>query len=418
MKVKVYPGFAKGSVKIPPSKSILHRAIICACLADGKSTIRNVTFSDDIKATINAFKQLGIKIEKMDNSLDIYGNGKLSFFGDEEIDCIESGSTIRFLIPLFCNSKGVRFTGKHSLLKRPLSVYEDIFINKNIRFERADNNIYLKGEIEPGLYTLPGNVSSQFISGLLFSLPLKDSDSQVEIIGKLESKKYVDLTIDVLKSFGINIMVKNNVYFIKGNQTYKSCNYTVESDYSQLAFFAVAGIINGDIKIGNINRNTLQPDSVIIDLIKSMGGKILKERDALRFVKSETSGIDIDVSQCPDIGPILSVLGAVSKGNTFIFNANRLRIKETDRLLATNEILSVLGIKTNILEDSYIIHGSEIFRKGTVDSYNDHRMAMSAAIAALRAEGPIIIERAEAINKSYPDFFEDLQSLGIKTEYL
>jgi 3-phosphoshikimate 1-carboxyvinyltransferase len=149
-----------------------------------------------------------------------------------------------------------------------------------------------------------------------------------------------------------------------------------------------------------------------------MGGKVLKERDALRFVKSETSGVDIDVSQCPDIGPILSILGAVSKGDTLIFNANRLRIKETDRFTATNEILSVLGIKTNITGDSYIIHGSEIFRKGTIDSYNDHRMAMSAAIAALRAEGPIIIERAEAINKSYPDFFEDLQSLGIKIEYL
>jgi 3-phosphoshikimate 1-carboxyvinyltransferase len=418
MKVKVYPGFAKGSVKIPPSKSILHRAIICACLADGKSTIRNVTFSDDIKATINAFKQLGIKIEKMDNALNIYGNGKLSFFGDEEIDCKESGSTIRFLIPLLCNNKGISFTGKHSLLKRPLSVYEDIFISKSIKFERTENNIFIKGEIEPGIYKLPGNVSSQFISGLLFSLPLKNSDSKVEIIGKLESKKYVDLTIDVLNSFGINIIEKNNIYFIKGDQTYKSCNYTVESDYSQLAFFAVAGIINGDIKISNVNKNTLQPDSVIIDLIKSMGGKVLKERDSLRFVKSETSGLNIDVSQCPDIGPILSILGAVSKGETLIYNANRLRIKETDRLLATNEILSVLGIKTNILGDSYIIYGSETFKKGTIDSYNDHRMAMSTAIAALRADGPIIIERAEAINKSYPDFFDDLQSLGIKIEYL
>jgi 3-phosphoshikimate 1-carboxyvinyltransferase len=418
MKVKIYPGFAKGSVRIPPSKSILHRAIICACLADGKSTIKNVSFSDDIKATINAFKQLGIKIEKMDNALNVYGNGNLSFFGDEEIDCKESGSTMRFLIPLLCNDKGISFTGKHSLLKRPLSVYEDIFINKNIKFDKNENNIYIKGEIDPGLYKLPGNVSSQFISGLLFALPLKTLDSKIEITGKLESKKYVDLTIDVLKSFNINIIEDNNVYFISGNQTYKSCNYSVEADYSQLAFFAVAGIINGDIKISNVNKNTLQPDSVIIDLIRSMGGKVLKERDSLRFVKSETFGIKIDISQCPDIGPILSILGGVSKGETLIYNANRLRIKETDRLLATNEILSVLGIKTNILGDSYIIQGSEIFRKGTIDSYNDHRMAMSTAIAALRAEGPLIIERAEAINKSYPDFFDDLQSLGIRIEYI
>lgn len=418
MKVKVYPGFAKGNVKTPPSKSILHRAIICASLADGKSVIKNVNFSEDIKATINAFKRLGVKIEKMDNALSITGNGSLPFFGDENIDCKESGSTLRFLIPILCNTKGITLSGKHSLLKRPLSIYEDIFSRENILFEKEEDSIYIKGEIKPGNYKIPGNVSSQFISGLLFSLPLKDGNSKIEIIGDLESKKYVDLTIDVLKAFNINISKKTNIYFIKGNQVYKPTNYSVEVDYSQLAFFAVAGIINGDVKISNASKNTLQPDSAIIDIIKKMGGKVFKERDSLRFVKSQTIGTKIDVSQCPDIGPILSILGGLSTGETEILNANRLRIKETDRLKATTEILSVLGVRTRINGDNYNIQGIENYNKATVDSYNDHRMAMSSAIAALRADGPIIIERAEAINKSYPNFFEDLQSLGIKIEYM
>ena len=418
MKVKIYPGFAKGNVKIPPSKSILHRAIICASLAEGKSVIRNVNFSEDIKATINAFKKLGVKIEKMDNALSINGIGNLLFFGDEIIDCKESGSTLRFLIPILCKRKGITLSGKHSLLNRPLSIYEEIFKKEHVLMNKKDDSIYVQGEIKAGVYKLPGNVSSQFISGLLFSLPLKTGDSKIEIIGNLESKKYVDLTVDVLKNFNINISKDNNVYYIKGNQVYKPTNYIVEADYSQLAFFAVAGIINGNVKIRNLNKNTLQPDSIIIDLIKEMGGKILKERDSIRFVKSQTTGIKIDISQCPDIGPILSILGGVSYGETQIVNANRLRIKETDRLIATNEILSVLGVKTNIIEDSYTIQGVEKFQSCTVDSYNDHRMAMSSAIAALRADGPIIIERSEAINKSYPNFFEDLESLGIKIEYM
>ena len=211
MKVKIYPGFAKGNVKIPPSKSILHRAIICASLAEGKSVIRNVNFSEDIKATINAFKKLGVKIEKMDNALSINGIGNLLFFGDEIIDCKESGSTLRFLIPILCNSKGITLSGKHSLLNRPLSIYEEIFKKEHVLMNKKDDSIYVQGEIKAGVYKLPGNVSSQFISGLLFSLPLKTGDSKIEIIGNLESKKYVDLTVDVLKNFNINISKDNNV---------------------------------------------------------------------------------------------------------------------------------------------------------------------------------------------------------------
>ncbi|MFA7075401.1 MAG: 3-phosphoshikimate 1-carboxyvinyltransferase [Candidatus Izemoplasmatales bacterium] len=418
MIVKIYPGFAKGQISVPPSKSLLHRAIICASLAKGKSVIRNVSFSDDIKATINAFKTLGVRINKLENALEVNGNGNLSFFGDEVIDCKESGSTLRFLLPIFSNNKGIVFTGKSSLLRRPLSIYEEIFKDNKMIFENVNNKLFVKNELPANNYKVFGDVSSQFISGLLFTLPLKKENSTIRIIGNLESKKYVDMTIKVMNHFGIKIITRNNVYYIKGNQQYKPYDYKVESDFSQLAFFAVAGIINGDVKIMNINKDSLQPDSKIIDIIKEMNGKVLKEKTSLRFIKSETTGIEIDVSQYPDIAPILSILGGLSKGITNINNGKRLRFKETDRLSAINQILNLLGVNTIINNDSYQVNGESYFLSNNFDSYNDHRMVMSIAIAALRAEGPLIINRAEAINKSYPEFFDDLQSLGIKIEYL
>ncbi len=418
MKVKVYPGFASGQISVPPSKSLLHRAIISACLAKGKSIVRNIVLSEDIKATINAFKRLGVKIQKEENSLIIHGKGELSFVGDETINCNESGSTLRFIIPIFTNNKGINLTGKPSLLKRPLSIYEELFNRNNLTFNHKDNHIYLKGDFPSGVFEVAGNVSSQFISGLMFSLPLKNNDSIIKIIGTLESKRYVDMTIFVLSKFGIEITEFENAYYIKGNQKYQATNYLVESDFSQLAFFAVAGTINGEVKVNNINFASLQPDKEVINIIKKMDGKIHKDKNSLTFSKTQTRGIDIDVSQSPDIAPILSVLGGLSTGQTNILNAKRLRIKETDRLQATNDILRKLGVKSQINDDSLLIVGQKHFNSNSFDSYNDHRMVMSLAIAALRATEPIIINKAEAINKSYPHFFEDLQSLGIKVEYM
>jgi 3-phosphoshikimate 1-carboxyvinyltransferase len=321
-------------------------------------------------------------------------------------------------MPLFANKKGIYFTGKESLLNRPFKIYEDIFKKNNVIFKKIDGKIYIQNELQANTYEVLGNISSQFISGLLFSLPLKKSDSIIKIIGNLESKKYVDMTIDVLKEFGISISKEENVYYIKGNQKYLPSNYKVESDYSQLAFFAVAGIINGDIAIQNLNTESLQPDFEIINLIEKMGGKIIKEKNIYKFIKSETNGINIDVSQNPDIAPILSILAAVSKGETCFENAQRLRYKETDRLKATSESLNLLGVKCKVKNDSFTVHGQNILQGNSFSSYNDHRMVMSISIAALRANSPITIEGAQAVNKSYPDFFEDLKSLGVKIEYL
>jgi 3-phosphoshikimate 1-carboxyvinyltransferase len=221
-----------------------------------------------------------------------------------------------------------------------------------------------------------------------------------------------------MRNFGVNITKTDYGYYIEGNQLYKPTNYKVEADCSQLAFFAVGGILNGDIKISNINLNSLQPDSQITNIIKKMNGRIIKEKSYLRFVKSQTNGINIDVSQCPDIAPILSVLGALSLGETKIENASRLKIKETDRLWAINNILQKFGVKTSVKADSYIVTGQNVLSGNEFNSYNDHRMVMSIAIASLRSDKPVIIEDYLVVNKSYPSFFEDLASLGIKIEYI
>ncbi|MCF7923932.1 MAG: 3-phosphoshikimate 1-carboxyvinyltransferase [Candidatus Izimaplasma sp.] len=418
MKVKIHPGFAKGEINVPPSKSMLHRAIISASLANGTSKISNVIFSEDIKATIAAFKQLGVDIKTNKYTLEISRNKSLTYSGKEIINCNESGSTLRFLIPILANEKGIRFTGKTTLMTRPLSVYETIFKENNYDFIKKNNTLYLNNEFKAGNYIIPGNISSQFITGLLFALPLKKYDSQIEITGVFESQNYVEMTIDILKKFGIEITKDNNIFYIKGNQEYKATDIIIESDYSQLAFFAVAGVINGDIKINNAKLNSLQPDKAIIKIIKQMNGNITIKDGSYHFNKSETKGIDIDVSQYPDIAPILSILAGLSNGKTNILNAKRLKIKETNRLEASYDVLKKLGVNVKIGDDSLSIIGQNKFIGNEFNSYNDHRMVMSIAIASLRNNQPITINNAEAINKSYPTFFEDLHSLGIKIEYM
>ncbi|MDY0023739.1 MAG: 3-phosphoshikimate 1-carboxyvinyltransferase [Candidatus Izemoplasmatales bacterium] len=418
MNIIIHPGFAKGDVKIPPSKSYLHRAIICASLAEGKSVIKNIILSEDVKATINALKTVGIQINKLDNALEIYGRKEFPFIGDEVIDCNESGSTLRFLIPLLTNMKGILFTGKRGLFKRPLSIYKDIYERNNLSFSLIEESLFTKGTIEAGNYIINGNISSQFISGLLFALPLKSTDTTIEIVDPFESKKYVDMTIKVLSEFGINIQINNNIYFIKGNQQYKPKDYIVEADYSQAAFFAVAGIINGEISISNLNEETLQPDYDIISIIKKMNGKIVKEKNDFRFLKSKTKGIEIDVSQCPDLSPILAVLGGLSEGKTVIKNVSRLKLKEIDRLSAIVDYLTVLGVKTNSDENTIEIFGQQFFTPKEFNTYNDHRIVMALAISALRSNKPLRINNINVINKSYPGFIDDLENLGIKVEYV
>lgn len=423
--INIEPRELSGIVNIPPSKSISHRAIICAGLSDGKSRIDNIILSDDMYATINGLRNLGVQIdinESVDTdrcSLDIQGSGRLEIVNNE-IDCNESGSTIRFLIPMGCLVDGeVIFAGSGKLVERPLKTYYQIFEEQGIEYETRDGKLPLKvnGRLKPGIFKVPGNISSQFITGLMFVLPLLDGDSQIVITSELESKGYVDLTIDMLNKFSVDVENDDYKSFrVKGNQKYMPCNYSVEGDFSQVAFFVVGGLLGNDIKCKGMNFNSKQGDIAIIDIVKRMGGDIELKGDCIHIKKSNTVGAIIDGSQCPDIIPVLAVLASLSKGETQIINAGRLRIKESDRLESTRTELNKLGANVEETEDGLIIKGVDHLDGGNVDSWNDHRIAMSMAIASIKAKEEVTLSDALAVTKSYPGFWDDFKSLGGKID--
>lgn len=416
--IELKPSKLKGFIEIPPSKSLGHRAIICASLAKGKSIIENIQLSKDITATIEGMKSFGVNIEIKGSVAEIKGNDgfNLEICGNKVVDCIESGSTIRFLIPLALVKKNkTTFEGRGKLVSRPLDPYYEIFKTKDIKYYNENGNLPLtvEGKLTAGEFRIKGNISSQFITGLLFALPLLEGNSKIVITTELESKGYVDLTIDMLNKFGI--VIENNNYsefIIKGNQTYRNGKYKIEGDFSQAAFWLTAAILGSDLKCGNMNFESLQGDKVIIDLIKQMGAEILIEDSSVKAVSSITKGISIDASECPDLVPILAVLGSLSEGETKIFNAERVRIKECDRLQAITCELKKLGADIEELPDGLIIKGKEKLKGGVVESWNDHRIAMALAIASTRCEENVIINDSECVQKSYPEFWEDFKKLG------
>jgi len=420
--VEIKPRKLSGSLEIPPSKSVSHRAIISAGLARGESVISNVLLSQDMIATCKAMEALGAEIDyqKQANyryTLKIKGGAVLKL-NTEEIDCNESGSTLRFMIPiLLLQNQRVVVTGKGRLVTRPMTPYYDLFKEKSIAFEHLkkgqDLPLSMKGQLTPGIYKLSGSVSSQFITGLLFALPLLQGDSIIQMTSPLESKPYVDITIDVLKSFGIAVENENDERFIiKGNQTYTACDYRVEGDFSQGAFWLVGGTIGEMIRCNDLNHNSRQGDKVIVDIIRTMGGNLEINPGTIVAKNSKIHGIEIDVSQCPDLVPILGVLGSLSTGTTRIVNGERLRFKESDRLMATAEVLNALGGQVTETKDGLIIKGVEKLTGGSVKSHNDHRIAMAVAMASIVCQGTIILEGAEAVNKSYPHFWEDFEKMG------
>lgn len=420
--VIITPSTLKGTLNIPASKSLCHRSIIAAGLSKGVSSIENIIYSDDINATVSGMKTFGVNVIKTENGLMIDGSKSILF--DKEannedgyyIDCIESGSTLRFFIPLAALTKNkITFNGKGRLGERPLEPYYDIFHQQNIKYHNKDGKLPLtvEGKLSPGIFQIKGDVSSQFITGLLYALPCLDGDSSIILSTELESKPYVDMTIDTLKKFSVNVI--NNGYkdfFIKGNQSYKPYDYRVEGDFSQAAFWLAAGALGGNIELNEINMDSLQGDKVIVDLLSKMGANIMIKMKSILIKDSVLSGITIDASECPDIVPILAVIGSLSKGTTEIINASRLRLKESDRLKAVATELNKLGADVTEKEDGLLIRGKDKLKGGTVSSWNDHRIAMAMAIASIKCTDTVIIEGSEAVNKSYPNFFEDFKKLG------
>ena len=422
--LKVYPSKLEGSIKVPPSKSMAHRAIICASLSDGKSKIDNIDYSDDIIATIEGMKALGANIIKKGDSLEVEGIYSSSLNRNEEriIDCNESGSTLRFLVPIALLIPGKsKFVGRGNLGKRPLKTYYEIFDKQEIKYsyENEKLNLDIEGNLKGGKFYVEGNVSSQFITGLLFTLPLLKEDSKIVITTEMESKGYIDLTLSAMKEFGIDII--NNDYrefIIKGNQKYTSRDYRVEGDYSQGAFFLCANALGNDIEVKDLSLKSLQGDKEVVDILERMGVEFINSENGIRSkVKNEINSTIIDGSQCPDIIPVLAATAALAKGRTEIINASRLRIKECDRLAAVNSELSKLGVNVVENEDGLIIDGIDSLDGGIeVWSHKDHRIAMTLAIIATRCKNPIIIKDYECIAKSYPNFFEDYKMLGGKVD--
>ena len=425
MKIKIKPSTLNGTIKIPPSKSYSHRAVIAAALAENrdnqKSRIDNLKFSVDITTTTDIMENWGANINREESSLEIVGNSGKVVPRDKYVQCNESGSTIRFLIPIgITNENELIFDGKGKLVDRPLDSYYRIFDEQEIFYKNENGKLPLevKGKLKAGNYEIDGNISSQFITGLLYALPLLDGDSKLTINKNLESKGYIDLTMEILKLAGIKI--KNNDYKsfeIKGNQKYKPFDYTVEGDYSQVAFWIVAGIISAnrdnEIKCLHVNKSSLQGDRELVEIVERMGVKLEIFDDYLIVKPSKTKGTVIDISQCPDIAPILTVLGALSEGETRVINGERLRIKESDRITSIKTELNKLGANVNEEGDSLIIQGVERFNGGvTVNAWNDHRIAMSLAIASSRCEKEIVLEEAESVRKSYSHFWDDFVKMG------
>jgi len=419
MNVLIKPRKLTGSISVPPSKSLSHRMIIAASLAKGKSVISNIVYSEDVLATIGAMEKIGVKFIKNPNQLIVNGVSRIAVSDDNFIECNESGSTLRFLIPLLSLSRQkIVFTGKKSLFQRPLGIYENLFGTLNLQFQKNEDSLIVSGSLVPGEYEIPGNVSSQFISGLLFALPLLKGDSKITVTSPFESRQYVDMTVSVLKSAGIEISEKNQIYHIRGSQTYEPIQTRIEGDFSQMAFFAVMGLIGAEIECTNIPETSIQPDFQILDFIRKAKGQYVKTETGFLFKPSQTSGNIYDVSQSPDIAPVLAVLISLSHGDSRIENAARLKFKESNRLLSTYNTLRSLGVEVEMTDDALKITGRPDFEGGVFESYGDHRIVMSAAAASVRCKKPVLIRNAEAVQKSYPDFFRDLESLGAEITYL
>lgn len=402
---------------VPPSKSMAHRLLACSALADGPSHIANLSHSADIDATAAAIHLLGADIEWEGTNAAVRGYAPGRYRPEEPIDCGESGSTLRFLIPIFALlSEPVTFIGAKRLFERPLGPYEAIFRERGLLFDRGQTSLTIEGPLPSGDYTLRGDISSQFISGLLFALPLLEGDSTITIKPHFESGAYVTLTRWAQERFGIyNVWTGPFTLMVPGGQRYGPADLTVEGDWSQGAVFAVIATVRGGFSIAGLDAESAQGDRVILELLRKCGAQttfcdtlnITPPKGGLR-----SPGV-VDLSGCPDLGPVLFSLAALCRGTTRFVNAGRLRGKESDRIGTMERELKKLGVPAASTADSLVIEGGAPLKDGlTVDAHNDHRVAMALATLAICAGISLTIEGAECVEKSWPHFFDDLKALG------
>lgn len=414
--VQIEPGILQGTVSVPPSKSAAHRAIICAALARGISVIRPIALSNDIRATIDCMRKLGAVITQEGDTLTVDGT-HIFTPKDVRLDCGESGSTLRFLVPVTAvGGVSAVFVGHGKLPERPIGVFTECLPAHGVVCETAGGlPLQISGQLHSGAYAVPGHISSQFITGLLLALPLLEGDSDIILTSPAQSVGYIDMTLDVLKEFGIVIEATANGWHIPGGQCYQARSYTVEGDWSQAAFFLTAAALGGRITIDNLNPYSKQGDKACLDIYARFGADIqTDEKGSITVSHGTLKATTIDAADIPDMVPALAVTAACCEGTTIITGAARLRIKECDRLAAMRDGLSRLGADIRETDDGLVITGVPTLHGGLAEGYNDHRIVMALAMASVRCSGTIILTDGESINKSYPTFFDDMEKLGGK----
>ncbi len=413
MLARIQPSRLQGSVTVPPSKSMAHRALLCAGLAAGTTQIQGILPSQDMEATCRALTALGASIVRQGSLARVQGVAGRPKAPQGPVDCGESGSTLRFLIPAFAlASAPARLTGRGRLPQRPLGPYGAIFHGQGLPFAQDETGVSFQGPLAPGDYGLPGNVSSQFISGLLFALPLLPGDSHIRIQPPFESRGYVNMTLQVMDAFGVRASFVDGLTLrVPGNQRFiaPAAPFLVEGDDSQAAFFLTLDAILGDVSVAGLSPRSIQGDRVMGEILARCGhvpGQ--PPRPLAPFVA--------DLGDCPDLGPILMTLGLFCQGESRLLNAGRLRLKESDRGTAMAQELSKLGGQASLAGDEIRIRQSRLRPGPALSSHGDHRIAMALAVAALGARIPADIQGAEAVEKSYPDFWKDLAAIGARVE--
>lgn len=398
-RIKINPAVLKGSVVLPPSKSVAHRALICSFLAGGGS-VNPIIESNDMKATTGILNSLRNN--------------------EAVLNSIESGSTLRFMIPVAAAlGREVTFVGEGSLLSRTIGEYQQLLPKHGVQIEcNGFLPARLLGRLKNGNYEVNGNVSSQYITGLLMALASLEGDSAVVLKTPLQSKPYVDMTVKVLDDYGVKIKETDFGYLVKGGQTFKKMDYIVEGDWSHSAFFLSAGAIGGDVTALGLDINSTQGDKAIIDVLKAFGADIEIAENGITCRKSDLKGTDVDAENIPDLVPMIAVTAAFANGRTVIKNAERLRYKESNRIESVVNNLKLMGADVTETKDGMIINGGKRLHGAELKGYNDHRIVMAFSVAAANADGETIIDDMQSINKSYPSFFEDYMKIGGKCECL
>ncbi|WP_143307945.1 3-phosphoshikimate 1-carboxyvinyltransferase [Chitinophaga vietnamensis] len=415
MQVTVSPAIIRGTVTANPSKSAMQRAVAAALLAKGKSIIRNPGLSNDCLAALEVAENLGAKIKREADYFEITSNGVHPFY--DEINCGESGLGIRMFTPIAAlASIPITISGHGSLTTRPMNFFEEVLPQLDVKCTTQEGKLplHIEGPLQPKNITIDGSLSSQFLTGLLMAYGAAAEEVTITV-KDLKSKPYIALTLQLMELFGVKVEETNFEQFRFGKkQAYKAQDYTVEGDWSGAAFLLVAAAVAGKAEVHHINTQSAQSDKAILEALQKAGASILPGMFTMVIEKHGLNAFEFDATDCPDLFPPLVALAANCNGTTKIQGVSRLAHKESDRGLTLQEEFGKMGIRIDLQGDEMLVHGGTGLKGATVHSHNDHRIAMACAIAALTADGPVVIENAEAINKSYPEFYDHLQQLGGK----